>query len=147
MVKSLLATSKNSSRLAALVSSVFWGAGALFALSIALMVSGAVILCMMCLLRLADLSEKWDGDALGQLFVLRGRIAQSMNREFRADPNADLARLSGLFLDGSNLDNGGFSDWSISPGSHPTGGSPYRFRSDRLWRAWASRRTATAIPE
>jgi hypothetical protein len=27
----------------------------------------------MCLLRLADLSEKWDGDALSQLFLLRGQ--------------------------------------------------------------------------
>jgi hypothetical protein len=45
---------------------------------------------MMCLLRLADLSEKWDGDALGQLLLLRGQMAQTMNREFRQDPDADL---------------------------------------------------------
>jgi hypothetical protein len=93
------------------VSSVLWGAGAMFAVSLALIVSGAVVLVMMCLLRLVDLSEKWDGDAFGQLFVLSGEMAQTMNREFRPDPDVDLRRAPDAFFHDSNLIDGRFSDW------------------------------------
>ena len=41
------------------LSSILWGAGALFAVSLALIVSGATVLVMMCLLMLADLNENW----------------------------------------------------------------------------------------
>jgi hypothetical protein len=70
-----------------------WRAGALFAVSLALIVSGAVVLVMMCFLMLVDQSDKWDGDAFGQLFLLRGGMAQTMNREFRFDPDVDLRRV------------------------------------------------------
>jgi hypothetical protein len=98
VTNSLAVSCKNTRIWAAGVSSVLWRAGALFAVSFALIVSGTVVVLMMCLLRLADLSEKWDGDALGQLFLLRGQMARTMNREFRQDPNADLLRLSDAFL-------------------------------------------------
>ena len=65
-----------------LVSSILWGAGALFAVSLALTVSGATVLVMMCLLMLADLSENWGGDASRQVLPLSGETAQIMNREF-----------------------------------------------------------------
>jgi hypothetical protein len=48
---------KNTLTWMGIVSSILWRAGALFAVSLALIVSGAVVLLMMCLLRLADLSE------------------------------------------------------------------------------------------
>jgi hypothetical protein len=100
---------KNTLTWRAVVSNVLWRVGALFAVSLALIVSGAVALLMMCLLRLADLSEKWDGDAVGQLLLLRERMAQTMNREFRPDPDADLRRLPDGFLHGSNFSDTPFS--------------------------------------
>jgi hypothetical protein len=102
VTSSLAVSCKNTRIWTAGVSSVLWRAGALFAVSFALIVSGTVVVLMMCLLRLADLSEKWDGDALGQLLLLRGQMAQTMNREFRQDPDADLLRSLDAFLHGLN---------------------------------------------
>ena len=65
-MSSLPVTYKSTPRVVSLVPEILWSAGALFASSLALMVSGAVVLLMMCLFRLADLSQKWDGDAVGQ---------------------------------------------------------------------------------
>jgi hypothetical protein len=104
---------KNTLAWAAIVSGVLWRTGALFAVSLALIVSGTVVLVMMCLLILVDLSEKWDGDAFGQLFLLRGGMAQTMNRELRPDPDADLRRVPDAFFHDSNLRDGRFSDWHI----------------------------------
>ena len=95
------------------LSSILWGAGALFAVSLALIVSGATVLVMMCLLMLADLSENWGGDAFGQVLLLRGETAQTMNREFLSDPNANLRRMPDTFLHSSNLSDGRFSVWHI----------------------------------
>ena len=83
------------------ISSLLWGAGALFAVSLALIVSGATTLVMMCLLMLADLSTNWDGDAFDQVLPLRGETAQTMNREFSSDPK--LRRMPDMFLHSSNL--------------------------------------------
>jgi hypothetical protein len=94
VTNSLAVACKKSRIWTAGVSSVLWSAGALFAISFALIVSGTVVVLMMCLLRLADLSEKWDGDAMGQLLLLRGQMAQTMNREFGQDSDAELLRLS-----------------------------------------------------
>ena len=66
----------------AMLSSILWHAGALFAVSLALLVSGATVLVMMCLLMLADLTENWGGDAFGQVLPHRAGIGQTMKREF-----------------------------------------------------------------
>jgi hypothetical protein len=70
---------------------------------------------MMCLLRLVDQSEKWDGDEFGQLFLLRGGMAQTMNREFQPDPDVDSRRVPDMFFH----DISRFSDWHIP--SHSVG--------------------------
>jgi hypothetical protein len=98
VTKSFPVAPKNTLAWTVILSSVLWRTGALFAVSLALIVSGAAVLVMMCLLRLVDLSEKWDGDALGQLFLLRGGRAQTMNRELRPDPDADLRRVPEAFF-------------------------------------------------
>ena len=73
--------------------SILWGAGALFAVSLALIVSGATVLVMMCLLMLADLTENWGGDALGQILLNRAGIGQTMKSAFWPDSNANLRRM------------------------------------------------------
>ena len=91
------------------LSSLLWGAGSLFAVSLALIVSGATTLVMMCLLMLADLSTNWDGDTFDQVLLLRGETAQTMNREFSSDPK--MRWMPDVFLRSSNLSEGRFSDW------------------------------------
>lgn len=54
------------------LSSILWGAGALFAVSLALIVSGATVLVMMCLLMLADLNENWGRKVLHTQPVFHG---------------------------------------------------------------------------
>ena len=93
------------------LSSILWGAGALFAVSLALIVSGATTLVMMCLLMLADLSTNWDGDAFDQVLLLRGETAQTINREFSSD--SKLRRMPSMFLHSSNVSEGRYSDWHI----------------------------------
>src|SRR5690349_4711690 len=66
---------------------MFWRAGAVGALSFGLLVCGAAVLCMMCLFRLSDISDKWDGDALGQLFIMRSRVGHTTGRAYL--PSAD----------------------------------------------------------
>ena len=62
------------------LSSTLWGAGALFAVLLALIVSGATIIVLMCLLMLADLTENRPKDAFaGLLFHRQG---MGMNSEF-----------------------------------------------------------------
>ena len=75
-----------------MLSGIFWRAGALFAVSLVLIASGAMVLVMICLLMLADLSENWGEEAFGQVLLLRGGIAQTMNKEFGLNPNLDLRR-------------------------------------------------------
>ena len=84
-------------------SSILWHAGALFAVSLALLVSGATVLVMMCLLMLADLTENWRGDAFGQVLLHRAGIGQTMKREFWPDSNANLRPMPHTFLHGSKL--------------------------------------------
>jgi hypothetical protein len=129
---------KNTLAWTATVPSVLWRAGALFAVSLALIVSGAVVLVMMCLLRLVDLSEKWDGDAFGQLFPLRGGMAQTMNREFRPDPDVDLRRVPDAFFHDTNLSDGRFSDWHIPRHSVDDRVNDQIARSTRSPRGWPS---------
>jgi hypothetical protein len=97
-----------------LVPSVLWSAGALFAISLALIVSGAVVVFVMCLFRLADLSQRWDGDAVGQLLLLRERTALTRNRELRSDLDADVVRLSDTFVHRLNEHS-----WSLQRLEHP----------------------------
>jgi hypothetical protein len=75
-VDSLQVVFKNTLRSTTLFSDVLWSTCALFTVSLALTVSGMVVLVMMCLFMLADPSEKWDGDTVGQLLLLRERGAQ-----------------------------------------------------------------------
>ena len=56
-----------------------WGAGALFAVSLAVLVSGATVLVMICLLMLADLTDNFRGDALGQALIRRAGIGQTIH--------------------------------------------------------------------
>jgi hypothetical protein len=69
----------------ALLSEIFWSAGVLFAISLAFIVSGAVILLTMCLFRLADLSHEWKGDIIGQFLLQRERMADTRHRELWSD--------------------------------------------------------------
>jgi hypothetical protein len=87
----------------AMLSSILWHAGALFAVSLALLVSGATVLVMMCLLMLADLTENWGGDAFGQVLLHRAGIGQTMKREFWPNSNANLRRMPDTFLHGPKL--------------------------------------------
>jgi hypothetical protein len=86
-----------------MLSSILWRAGALFAVMLALLVSGATVLIMMCLLMLADLTENWPGDAFGQILVHRGGMGQTIKSEFWPDSNANLRRIPHTFLHGSKL--------------------------------------------
>jgi hypothetical protein len=88
-------------RLWTVLLSLLWCAGGLFAVSLALIVSGATTLVMVCLLMLANLSTNWDGDAFDRTLLLRGETAQTMNREFFSDPK--LRRMPDMFLHSSNL--------------------------------------------
>ena len=56
-----------------------WGAGALFAVSLAVLVSGATVLVMICLLMLADLTDNFRRDALGQALIRRAGIGQTIH--------------------------------------------------------------------
>jgi hypothetical protein len=47
-----------------MLASILWRAGALFATSLAFLVSGATVLVMMCLLMLGDLNENWGRKVL-----------------------------------------------------------------------------------
>ena len=110
---------KNSfTTLKAVLSSMFWRAGAMFAVSLALIVYGAVVLVMICLFRLSDLSEQWDGGALGQPLDLRGQMGQTMSRNLLLSPNVNSLRSSHACLYGSPLSSGRLSAWSIPQSSH-----------------------------
>jgi hypothetical protein len=85
-----------------MLSGIFWRAGALFAVSLALIASGAMVLVMIYLLMLADLSENRGEEAFGQVLLLRGGIAQTMNKEFGLNPNPDLRRMPNTLPHGSN---------------------------------------------
>ncbi len=80
---------KNTLRLRPLLSTVLWSTGSLFAVSLAFTLSGVVVLFMACLFRLADPSEKWDGDVVGQVLLLRERTAQK-GLEFWPESHADV---------------------------------------------------------
>jgi hypothetical protein len=54
-----------------------WGAGALFAVSLAVLVSGATVLVLTCLLMLVDLTDNFRGDALGPALLYRAGIGQT----------------------------------------------------------------------
>ena len=76
-----------------------WRSDALFAVFLALLVSGATIIVMMCLLMLADLTENWRGGAFGQIVLQRAEIGQTNKSEFMSDWNINLpARQSTMML-------------------------------------------------
>src|SRR6266849_3462311 len=81
-----------------MLSSTLWGAGALFAVSLALLVSGATVLVMICLLMLADLTENFRGDALGQALLHRAGIGQTNESGFGPDSTANLRRMPPTLL-------------------------------------------------
>jgi hypothetical protein len=60
-------------------------------------------------------------------------MAQTMNREFQPDPDADLLRLPNASVYGSNSTNIAFSNWRTLQGSHPSdgysGSEPGRYSS------------------
>ena len=64
---------------------IFWRSDALFAVFLALLVSGATITVMMCLLMLADLTENLRGGAFGQMVLQRAEIGQANKSEFMSD--------------------------------------------------------------
>jgi len=97
-VSSLRVTYRSAPRVVSIVPEIVWSAGALFASLLALIVSGAVVLLMMCLFRLADLSQKWDGDVIGQSLLLRERTAKTTHRDFWSDPDEDMSRSSDTFV-------------------------------------------------
>jgi hypothetical protein len=88
-VDSLEIDFKNTLRSMPLLSTVLWSTGALFAVWLALVLSGVVVLFMVCLFRLADPSEKWDGDVVGRVLLLRERKAQK-GVEFWPESDADV---------------------------------------------------------
>ena len=62
-----------------MLSSILWHTGAVFAVSLALLVSGVTVLVMICLLMLADLTDNFRGDALGQALIHRAGIGQTIH--------------------------------------------------------------------
>jgi hypothetical protein len=97
-------------RIVGTLSSIFWRAGALFAILLALFVSGATVLVLICLLMLANLTENWPGDAFGQVLVQRAVIGQAVKPEFWPDANANLRWTPHIFLRGSELSNAHSAD-------------------------------------
>lgn len=78
---------------------ILWRSDALFAVFLALLVYGATIIVMMCLLMLADLTENWRGGAFGQIVLQRAEIGQTNKSEFMSDWNINLpARQSTMML-------------------------------------------------
>jgi hypothetical protein len=64
---------------------ILWRSDALFAVFLTLLVSGATIIVMMCLLMLADLTENLRGGAFGQMVLQRAEIGQANKSEFMSD--------------------------------------------------------------
>ena len=62
-----------------MLSSILWHTGAVFAVSLALLVSGVTVLVMICLLMLADLTDNFRGDALGLALLHRSGIGQTIH--------------------------------------------------------------------
>jgi hypothetical protein len=79
-----------------ILSRSFWRADALFAVFLTLLVSGATIIVMMCLLVLADLTENWRADTFGQIILQRTDIGQTNKSEFVSDRNVNLRRFPDL---------------------------------------------------
>jgi hypothetical protein len=75
------------------VRNTLWGIGTLFAVSLALLVSGATVVVMVCLLMLADLTDNFRGDAIGQALLHRAGIGQTNGSEFGPDSTANLRRM------------------------------------------------------
>jgi hypothetical protein len=73
-----------------------WRSDSLFAVFLALLVSGATIIVMMCLLMLADLTEIGTGAAFGQIVLQRAEIGQTNKSEFTYDWNINLRRFPDL---------------------------------------------------
>ena len=84
------------------LSSTLWGAGALFAVLLALIVSGTTIIVLICLLMLADLTENWPKDAFAQLLIHRQGIG--MNNEFWSQSHASLPPMPHSLRNGSKSD-------------------------------------------
>ena len=81
-----------------MLSSILWHTGAVFAVSLALLVSGVTVLVMICLLMLADLTDNFRGDALGQALQHRAGIGQTYESEFGPGSTANLRRMSPTLL-------------------------------------------------
>ena len=75
---------------------IFWRSDALFAVFLALLVSGATIIAMMCLLMRADLTENWREVAFGQIVLQRAEIGQTNKSEFMSDWNVNLRQFPDL---------------------------------------------------
>ena len=71
---------------------ILWRSDSLFAVFLALLVSGATIIVMMCLLMLADLTENWRADAFGQILLQRADIGQTNKSQSMSDWNVNLRR-------------------------------------------------------
>ena len=84
------------------LSSTLWGAGALFAVLLALIVSGATIIVLMCLLMLADLTENRPKDAFARL--LFHRQGMGMNSEFWSHSYPSPSAMPHDLRDGSKAD-------------------------------------------
>jgi len=56
----------------AMLANMLWGAGSLFAISLALLVSGTMVLVLMCLLMLADPSQNGGGEVVDTQHVFHG---------------------------------------------------------------------------
>ena len=72
------------------VRNTLWGIGTLFAVSLALLVSGATVIVMVCLLMLADLTDNFRGDALGEALLRQAGIGQTNKSEFGPGSTANL---------------------------------------------------------
>src|SRR5215472_13479605 len=72
------------------VRNTLWGIGTLFAVSLALLVSGATVVVMVCLLMLVDLTDNFRGDALGEALLRQAGIGQTNKSEFGPGSTANL---------------------------------------------------------
>ena len=71
---------------------ILWRSDSLFAVFLALLVYGATIIVMMCLLMLVDLTENWRGGAFGQIILQRADIGQTNKSQSMSDWNVNLRR-------------------------------------------------------
>jgi hypothetical protein len=81
-----------------MLSSILWRTGAVFAVSLALLVSGVTVLVLTCLLMLVDLADNLRGDAFGEALLYRAGIGQTNDSEFGPDSIAVRRRMPPTLL-------------------------------------------------